>query len=127
MSITFKSVARRNPQDINLPEKYYAKAIASGEVDLDTLAEQIAYECTVTESDTYAVLLALERNVAKQLQQGRIVKLGKLGNFQVSVSSEGLDTQEEVSAQAITKSRILFRPGKRLRSLLTELSYQKAS
>lgn len=127
MAVKFKSVGRRNPQDITLPEKYYAKAIADGEVDLDTLAEQIAYECTVTESDTYAVLLALVRNITKELEQGRIVKLGKLGNFQVSISSEGFDTQEEVSAQAITKSRILFRPGKRMRTLLNELSYRKAS
>ena len=127
MSITYKSVERRNPQDLNLPAKFYAKAIASGEVDLDTLAEQIAYECTVTESDCYAVLLALERNIANELQQGRIVKLGKLGNFQVSLSSEGVNTLDEVNAQLITKSRILFRPGKRLRNLLGGLSYRKAS
>lgn len=127
MSITFKSVARRNPQDVNLPEKYYAKAIASGQVDLDTLAEQIAYECTVTESDTYAVLLALVRNVARELEQGRIVRLGKLGNFQISVSSEGYDTENEVNALGITKSRILFRPGKRLRESLDSLHYLKAS
>jgi len=127
MSITFKILPRKNPQDITAPEKFYAAAIASGSVDMDRLAEQISYQCTVTESDCYAVLLALERNIIDALGQGQIVKLGKLGHFQVSISSEGKDTIEEVNANAITKSRILFRPGKRLRNLLTELSFKRAS
>jgi len=127
MAIKFKAQARKNPQDVNLPEKYYAAAIADGEVDMDTLAEQISYQCTVTESDCYAVLLSLERNIIDALKQGRIVKLGRLGNFQVGLSSEGRDTELAVDANAITKTRILFRPGKRLRNLLNELSFRKAS
>lgn len=127
MAIKFKAQARKNPRDINLPEKYYAAAIADGEVDMDMLAEQISYQCTVTESDCYAVLLSLERNIIDALKQGRIVKLGRLGNFQVGISSEGRDTVLDVDANAITKTRILFRPGKRLRNLLNELSFRKAS
>jgi len=127
MAIKFKAQARKNPQDVNLPEKYYAAAIADGEVDMDTLAEKISYQCTVTESDCYAVLLSLERNIIDALKQGRIVKLGRLGNFQVGLSSEGRDTELAVDANAITKTRILFRPGKRLRNLLNELSFRKAS
>ncbi|HMR16343.1 HU family DNA-binding protein [Mariniflexile maritimum] len=127
MAIKFKAQARKNPQDVNLPEKYYAAAIADGEVDMDTLAEQISYQCTVTESDCYAVLLSLERNIIDALKQGRIVKLGRLGNFQVGLSSEGRDTELAVDANAITKTRILFRPGKRLRNLLNELIFRKAS
>jgi len=127
MSIKYKVLPRKNPQDMTAPEKFYAAAIADGEVDLDKLAEQISYQCTVTESDCYAVLLSLERNIISELEQGRIVKLGRLGNFQIGVSSEGKDTAEEVTSGAITKKRILFRPGKRLRSLLNDLSFRKAS
>ena len=127
MSVKYKVLPRKNPQDLLAPEKFYAAAIADGEVDLDKLAEQISYQCTVTESDCYAVLLSLERNIISELEQGRIVKLGRLGNFQIGVSSEGKDTAEEVTSGAITKTRILFRPGKRLRSLLNDLSFRKAS
>ncbi|WP_339623660.1 HU family DNA-binding protein [uncultured Winogradskyella sp.] len=127
MAINFKALLRRNPQDNSAPEKYYAAAVANGSIDMDKLAERIAYQSTVTESDCYAVLLSLEHNIIDALSEGQIVKLGRLGNFQVSISSEGRATQEEVSANLITKSRILFRPGKRLRSLLTELSYRRAS
>lgn len=127
MAINFKILQRRNPQDTSAPEKYYAAAIANGSINMDKLAERIAYQCTVTESDCYAVLLSLERNIIDALGEGKIVKLGRLGNFQISISSEGRNTLEEVSANQITKSRILFRPGKRLRRLLTELSFKRSS
>lgn len=125
MAIKFKVLPRRNPQDVTAPEKYYAAAIGDGETDLETLAEMISYQCTVTESDCYAVLLSLEHNIVKELGQGRIVKLGRLGNFQVGISSEGLVTAAEVTATAIIKNRILFRPGKKLRILLSSISYRK--
>lgn len=126
MAIKYKVLPRKNPQDLLAPEKFYASAIADGDVDLDRLAELISYQCTVTETDCYAVLLALEHNIIGELGQGRIVKLGRLGNFQVGISSEGRDTAADVSATAIRKSRILFRPGKRLRSMLNEVSFKKA-
>lgn len=126
MAIKFKVLPRKNPQDILAPEKFYAAAIADGDVDLDKLAELISYQCTVTESDCYAVLLSLEHNIISELAEGRIVKLGRLGNFQVGVSSEGKETALEVNASTITKSRILFRPGKRLRTMLVSVSYRKA-
>jgi predicted histone-like DNA-binding protein len=126
MAIKFKTQSRKNPQDLTAPEKFYAAAIADGNVDLDRLAELISYQCTVTETDCYAVLLALEHNIIGELGQGRIVKLGRLGNFQVGISSKGSDTAAEVSATTITKSRILFRPGKKLRSMLNDVSFKKA-
>ena len=92
MAIKFKTQSRKNPQDLTAPEKFYAAAIADGDVDLDRLAELISYQCTVTETDCYAVLMALEHNIIGELGQGRIVKLGRLGNFQVGISSTGSDT-----------------------------------
>jgi predicted histone-like DNA-binding protein len=126
MAIKYKVLPRKNPQDILAPEKFYAAAIADGDVDLDRLAELISYQCTVTESDCYAVLLALEHNIIGELKQGRIVKLGRLGNFQVGISSTGSDTAAEVSATAIRKSHILFRPGKKMRTMLDSVSFKKA-
>ena len=126
MSIKYKILPRKNPQDLVAPEKFYAAAVSNGETDMEALAEMIAYQSTLTDTDCYAVLRALERNIVQELSQGRIVRLGTLGNFQISLSAEGQNSPEEVSANSIIKSRILFRPGKKLRQLLTNLSYQKA-
>ena len=127
MSVKFKVLPRKNPQDLLAPEKFYAAAIGDGEIDLDTLAEKIAYQCTLTEVDCHAVLLSLVHNINEELGQGRIVRLGRLGTFQIGIGSEGKTTAEEVNASVIVKSRILFRPGKKLRTLLGNLSYRKAS
>jgi hypothetical protein len=53
--------------------------------------------------------------------------LGKLGTFQVGISSEGMVTEEEVNSSVITKTRILFRPGRKLQKVLSDLSFRKAS
>ena len=127
MSVKFKVVSRRNPQDIAAPEKFYANAIGDGETDLDVLARAISIQCTVTEADCYAVLVSLEFNIINELEQGRIVKLGRVGSFQVGISSEGKVTAEEVNSNAIIKNRIRFRPGKRLRSFLKDVTYKKVS
>ena len=126
MAIKYQVLPRKNPQDITAPEKFYAAAVADGSVELDRRGELVWYQCTVTETDCYAVLLALEHNIIGELGQGRIVKLGRLGNFQVGISSTGSDTAAGVSAAVITKSRILFRPGKKLRTMLNGVSFKKA-
>lgn len=125
MAILFKTQQRVNPQDRTVPGKYYAAVVANGSVDFETLADMISEQCTVTETDCLAVLNVLEQNIMRELKQGRIVRLGKLGNFQISLSSQGFDTPVEVSAEGITNSRIIFRPAKKLRNLLGNLSFNK--
>lgn len=127
MAVKFKVLPRKNPQDILAPEKFYAAAVSNGDVDLETLAGMISYQSTLTDSDCYAVLLSLEHNIIKELEQGRIVRLGHLGNFQVGLSSTGKETAAEVTSNDITNNRILFRPGKKLRVMLGRLSYRKDS
>jgi predicted histone-like DNA-binding protein len=125
MSVKFKVVPRKNPQDVTAPEKFYAAAISNGETDMEALSEMIAYQSTLTDTDCYAVLRSLEHNIINELKQGRIVRLGSLGNFQVSLSSDGKAVAEEVTALDIVKNRINFRPGKKLRQMLQQISYQK--
>lgn len=125
MSVKFKALARRNPSDLLAPPKFYAKAIGDGEVTLDDLSQMIADQNTVTEADCYAVLISLEKNIITTLGQGRIVKLGRLGSFQLSVNSEGFPTAEEVTSNAIIKTRVIFRPAKRMRDFFNNVVFKK--
>ncbi len=127
MSIQFKIVPRKNPQDLLATPKYYAAVKSNGSVDFESLAEMISEQCTVTDTDCLAVLNVLEKNIVRELKEGRIVRLGKLGNFQVGLSSQGFASEAEVTADAVTKSRILFRPAKKMRALLQNLSFHRAS
>jgi len=126
MGVKIKPVQRRNPSDDTAPRKYYATAVADGSTELSELAEMIASQSTVSPADCYAVLTALESNVIKELRNGRIVKIGTLGTYRVSISSEGKDTIEEVNASTVKKSKVLYRPGKGIRNMLKNLEFQKS-
>ena len=121
--VKVKSIERPNPQDRIAANKFYAQAISTGTTDLERLAYLVSNQSTVREADCYAVLLSLLHNIADELEQGKIVKLDKLGSFQIGVNSAGVATQEELSASVIKKAHINFRPDKRLRTLLNNVGF----
>lgn len=122
--IYIKSLDRLNPQDVNAEKKFYAKAISQGVIDFERLAYLVSNQCTVRESDCYAVLRALEHNIVDELKQGKVVQLGSLGNLQVGVSSKGEILPEDVSAASVKKAHMNFRPGSRLRDMLEVVKFK---
>jgi len=120
-------VERKNPSLKNAPIKYYAQAQASGDVDSDEMATRIEKNCTVTRADMAAVLTALEDTIVEGLEKGEIVRLGKLGSFQIGLNGKGADTEKDFSTTLITKAKINFRPGTALSKILTGLSYTRVS
>ncbi len=126
MAVKFNAVAKKNPQDLLAPEKFYAVAVGDGDVGIEKLSRLISEQCTVTEADCLAVLASLEKQMINQLGEGRIVRLGRIGAFQIGLSSLGMTTQEEVTSNSITKSRVLFRPAQNIKSLLKTVHYRKA-
>jgi predicted histone-like DNA-binding protein len=122
--IIIKAMERSNPQDVTAEHKFYAKAISQGLIDFERLAYLVSNQCTVRESDCYAVLRALEHNIMDELKQGKVVQLGGLGNFQVGVSSHGEVTPETVSANSVKKAHMNFRPGAKLRDMLEIMKYK---
>ena len=114
---------RKNPQDLTAPARYYVQNISTGKCDLDRLSYLIANQSTVRESDCLAVLHAFVHNMLDELEQGRIVELGKLGNFQVSVRSEGSDTIEEVNLTNIKRIGLNYRPSKHVKKRINTMDF----
>ena len=125
MSIKFKVIPRKNPQDLTANPKYYAIAIRDGLVDLDRLSELVADGSTVRQNDVYAVLIGLVNTIRGELAAGRSVKLNKLGTFSIGVSSEGLETEDEVNSSAIKDAKLRYRPSSELKKMLAGLTYSK--
>lgn len=122
--IAIKAMSRLNPQDVTAENKFYAKAISQGVIDFERLAYLVSNQCTVRESDCYAVLRALEHNIMDELKQGKVVQLGGLGNFQVGVSSSGEVLAESVSGSSVKKAHLNFRPGAKLRDMLEIVKFK---
>jgi len=125
MSVKYVIVEKHNPQDMQAPKKYYAVARSAGEVTLKQLSKDISARSTVNSSDTLAVLDSLIQQLVKELEAGRIVRMGDFGSFQLSISSEGAPAADKFTSSLIKKSRIVFRPGSDLKDMLATVNYSK--
>lgn len=95
--------------------KNYAMAKTSGTTDLDKLCKLISSRSTVSSADVKAVLDSLNWAMDLELSAGNVVQLGELGNFRLSLSSEGTVDEKDFDATKIKKARIVFYPGAALR------------
>lgn len=127
MPIKFKAIQRKNPQDMAAPQKWYAVAVGDGETTLNDLATYAMETSTVTKADILAVLEATLTKISQDLSNGKIVRVGEYFTLQMSLSSESSDAENEVTASKIKSSRVNFRPGNMLKSMMKLASYQKKS
>lgn len=128
MPVKYNVIERKNLQDPQAAPKFYASAKADGEINLKSLSKEIAGgSTTVSDTDVLAVLNDLIKSVNRHLADGKIVKLGDFGNFQVSISSDGAETAEKVTSSLIRSNKINFRPGVDLRDMLNTVKYEKYS
>jgi predicted histone-like DNA-binding protein len=125
MSVKFKEVERVNPRDLTLPKKKYAILKSGDDVNFEELAEEISKVSSLNYGEVMGALGTLIVFIEIQLRHGRPVRLSTLGTFYLSLNSEGVDTDEELTSDAIKKANIRFRPGKRLKKLTRNLDYVK--
>ena len=121
--ITLKKIQRSNPLDKEAPKKFYVSTSGSGEIDLETMSANISEKCTLTEPDVLAVLSALTSEMTVQLMEGKIVRFGSFGSFQLGISSKGVATETEASRNQVKGIRVKFRPGRRISNALAQLRF----
>jgi len=121
--ISLKKIQRTNPQDKEAPKKFYLSTSGSGEVDLETMSMNISERCTLTEPDVLAVLSALTSEMTTQLMEGKIVRFGSFGSFQLGISSKGVASETETSRNQVKGIRVKFRPGRRIVNALSQLRF----
>ncbi len=115
MAISYKVVPRKKPGTDTF--KYYATAYAQGYQTLDTIAEAMALESTVTEHDIKAVLSSLQQHIIAALKNGQSVRLGDLGSFHTTIIGTGSDTRAAYSfAKNVKAVRVQFTKSARMQS-----------
>ncbi len=125
MPVKFKALPRRNLKDPSKPPKYYAVATGGGKCDIDKLARIISKNSTVSRADIYAVIIGMVDAINDELSDGNMVYLSKLGSFGIAIKSVGAATPEEVTVAKIKKSKINYRPGAEIKTVLNTLQYEK--
>ena len=126
MSVKIKSVAKGQPGVVGGGEKkYYPAPVMEGEMNIESLTKAIEKISTVSGADIRAVLYALVDVSIDGLERGAIIRMSDLGNFRISLKTEGKATPEEVNASCVKKAGIIFTPATRLKTMLNNLKYVK--
>ena len=127
MAIQIKVVERGQPGVAGGgTKKYYASPVHGREITLEGLTKNIEKASTVSGADIRAVLYALVEEAVGGLSEGRIIRLGDLGSLRITLSSEGKEKPEQVTAAAVKKTSVIFTPGKKLQEMMKSAKFTKA-
>lgn len=126
MAVKYNVIARSNPLKPKEAKKFYASAKADGEVTFKNLSKEIATtSTTVSDTDVLAVLNDLTKLLSKHLSDGKIVRFGDFGSFQISLTSTASDTEKKFTSALIKGAKINFRPGGDLKEMLEVVKFEK--
>jgi len=125
MAVRYILVERGNPQDKAAPKKFYAQAVSTGDTTLKIIKKDISDRSTVNSADVVAVIDTFVQMLIHELSQGKIVRFGDFGSFQLTLSSEGAESEDKFSSSMIRDAKITFRPGSDLRDMIATLKFEK--
>lgn len=125
MSVSFKMVPKKNNLVLPPQIKYYPCAVNNGEDDLDSLADIVASQSTISKADCYGVIMALTKAIGESLADGRIVRIDSLGSFQITLQGLPADTLEELGKANIKGAKIIYKPSRNMKRNLSQLTYKR--
>ncbi len=127
MTIKIKALARKNPQDLDKPVKYYAGKVYQGEVSTNELIS-IVSDTTKTNKDiVLKVINHLLDVIPSKLEEGKIIRLGKLGSFSISLHSTGGKSAEDLTVDSIKNVVPYFRFTKEFKKLASNFRVVKTN
>lgn len=123
MSIFLKPVQRRNPLKPEEAMKWYPVQNTVKMVDETEVAELIAEETTLNPMEAQMAIRQLRKIVQRLLLDGKSVKLGNWGSFNVSLNTEGAATKDELTARNVKSVNINFQAGEELKAAMQKADF----
>ena len=105
--------------------KYYPCAVNNGANGLDSLADIVASQSTISKADCYGVIMALTKVIGESLSDGRIVRIDSLGSFQIPVHGLPGESPDERGKATIKGANIIYKPLKNMKKMLNGLIYKR--
>jgi nucleoid DNA-binding protein len=125
MSLLYRIIPRKNPQDKNAAPKFYAVATSRGTVTLEQMLDAICADTTLNRDEARMALNRLFTKTEEYLDMGFNVHLGNLGYMHVTLRSNGADTPEGVTANTITDIVPRFVFGRKLRENVKKIPVER--
>jgi predicted histone-like DNA-binding protein len=123
MAIKLKKVQRRNPQNQAMV-KWYLTQETVGNVGLQEIAKEIEGRSALSLGDVQSVLSNLMEVMPMFLKLGQSIKLEGFGSFRLSVTSDGTEAADELSARHVKGAKLMFLPSMELKRNLGDISYE---
>ena len=112
-----------NQMDDSQPAKAYAKAQVKEVMDFRQFVAHIAEHGGHKRGQVKGVLSDMCSCLVEQLLEGKKIMLDDLGDFWLSLTSEGAENCEAFTANNITGLRIIFTPGEDFGNLLARATF----
>ena len=123
MSIFLKPVRRGNPSDPEAPKKWYPVQCTTKLVDENEVAELIADETTLNPMEAVMAIRQLRKVVQRLLLDGKSVKLGDWGTFNITLNTEGELTKDQLTAHNVKRVNINFQAGDDLKTSMQRADF----
>ena len=125
MSIIYKP--RKHVSIVSGKEKigYFAGKVPGRTLETDKLCHRISDKCSLTSADVKAAIEALVTELTSEFRLGGSVRVGDLGIFSTSITSEVVDTQEDLKPKKVSVKTISFLPSVRLKEMMKEVEFMR--
>lgn len=104
------------------PTVYKLAPVRQQQVPFDALLDEVSTACGVNRAQVKAAVEALIDRMSMFMNYGMAVKMGEFGSFKPTFNSKSETTADALSADNVTRRKILFYPGKRFKTMLSNIS-----
>ena len=123
MSIFLKAVQRINPSEPDEPKKWYPVQYTTKRVDESEVAMLIADETTLNPMEAAMAIRQLRKVVQRLLLDGKSVKLGDWGTFNITLNTEGTERKEDLTARNVKRVNINFQPADEMKAAMQKADF----
>jgi predicted histone-like DNA-binding protein len=111
--INYKLVKNKNKDNSKSYNKWYARPVSSGDIDLDALAEHMAnHNSPYSKGAIKGVLTDMVSCIKEELKEGRAIKIDNLAIFSIGIRNKvGAETVEDFTTSGnIDSIKLRARP-----------------
>lgn len=116
MSVFYKVIARRTPNDPEGEVKYYATQKMTGAATLNEVCDYIAPRAGRSAGSVKTIIEDCATAIAESLASGKTVTLDGFASFKVTFNSRGTETPEAFTRTNIERVNVRMRPKKNLKN-----------
>jgi len=104
------------------PTMYRIAPVKQQQVPFEKLLDEISSSCGVGRAQVKASVEGLLDRMTLFMEYGMSVRLGDFGTFKPTFNVKSQNSEEDLGADNVKRKKIQFRPGKRFKNMLSDIS-----